>query len=96
MKTLLEKQWNGKELREIVEFNGKKFKIVTGLRNGLNPSKVYLFTDNGLEVILFPADLPVSNWLKSLSYVSPESQRKTYAESLNVMFKQAIKKIYHK
>jgi len=92
MKTLLKPNWNGNEWRESVSHNDKKFKIVTGLKNGNSGNVVYLITDNGLKQILSRNDIPKISM--NTSYVSPESERKVFAETLNLKFKQAIKDLY--
>jgi len=93
MKTLLGPVWNGSELRETVEHGGKKFRIVTGLRNGGQSNYVDLITDIGLKFLIGDSDVKFFNF-KGVSYVSDEKNRKLYAKDMNKTFKEAIKKLY--
>jgi hypothetical protein len=94
VKTKLEANWSGKILSEIVEFNGKTFKIVTGFKNGGGENCTYILNNTGWTSFLDRNDIPSDNYDNGASYVSDETRRKEYSINLNKEFKVAIYKVF--
>jgi len=93
MKTRLKQVWNGRELRETVEFKGERYKIVTGLRNGGGANCVYHWSKtNGWNIFVTREDVDFNS---DVSYVSDETPRKDFAEKLNDELKKAIINIFN-
>ena len=94
VKTKLEANWTGNTLSEVVEFDGKTFKIVTGLKNGGGENCTYILGNTGWSSFLNRNDIPSNSYNNGASYVSSENERKEYAINLNKEFKLAIYKIF--
>jgi len=91
------RNWNGKELRETCLHypdgsTVKRIRIVTGLKNGGSVDGVYVWGDNGWNFLMGRDDLDVV--LPNVSYISAQSDRKTYAEQLNEYLKTAVKNLF--
>ena len=92
MKTKLCKVWNGRELRETVNFKNETYLIVTGLKNGGDSNCVYHWSkSNGWNIFITNTDVGFSS---ETSYVSEENRRKKYAEELNEELKKGIIQIF--
>ena len=98
LKTLVKANWNKTHLTEIVQTPSlRRFRIVTGLRNGNDSSTVSILGDNGWSFLVGNNDLDYAG-LKSrnndASYVSQELTRRKFAEDVNKEFKKTILKIF--
>jgi len=95
----LTKNWNGKDLRQVIKFKDMRFRIVTGLRNGGGEDCVYMLGDTGWKFFICKHDIDTSsmngNRTDRVSYVSDEKERRAYAEELNRLLKLAIVKIFN-
>ena len=87
------KNWNGSELRQIITFKGKRFRIVTGLRNGGGADSANILGANGWAFLFGRDDIDTFDG-SNTSYVSSEPKRKAYAEELNRQLKLAIVDIF--
>ena len=93
--TLLKAEWDGQSLSETVKCDGRRFKIVTGLRNGGGENRVYILGNDGWAYFLNKADVSIEETVcNNASYVSNASERLYWAENLNKVFKKAIAKVF--
>ena len=83
---------NRGNIQEIVEFNGKKFKIVSELRNGGNTLKAEIMDSDGVfQFILGKLDV---NFEYTASYVSNKFEKEADLLTGIDAIKSVIKKIY--
>ena len=93
MKSII-KNWSGTELFETIKYNDKLFRIVTGRYNGGSTDSVEMWTELGWKFVIGKHDIGIPPVVKDVSYVHPEVDRKRYAETLNIRFKDTIKKLF--
>lgn len=79
-------------IREIIEFNGKKFKIIASLRNGRNELEVQIMDSDGVfQLVLGKFDV---NFEYTANYVSDKNRKEAdLLKGINAI-KSVIKKVY--
>jgi hypothetical protein len=83
---------NRGNIQEIIEFNGKKFKISAELRNGGSTLKVEIMDSNGVfQFVLGNLDV---NFEYTASYVSDKFRKEADMNTGIDEMKKVIKKIY--
>jgi hypothetical protein len=83
---------NRGNIQEIIEFNGKKFKISAVLRNGENTLKAEIMDFNGIfEYVLGNLDV---NFEYQASYVSDRNRKEADMNTGIDEMKKVIKKVY--
>ena len=83
---------NRGNIQEIVEFNGKKFKIVSELRNGGNALKAEIMDSDGVFQFVL-GNLDVSFEYQA-SYVSDRNRKEADMLTGIDVIKSVIKKVY--
>ena len=83
---------NRGDIREIIEFNGKKFKIKACLRNGSSELEAQIMDNNGVfQFVLGALDV---GFKFQASYVSNRSIKEADMETGIDKMKALIKKVY--
>ena len=83
---------NRGNIQEIIEFNGKKFKISAELRNGGSTLKAEIMDSNGaFQFVLGNLDV---NFEYTTSYVSGENRKEADMNTGIDEMKKVIKKVY--
>ena len=67
VETKLEANWSGNTLSEVVKFDDKTFKIVTGLRNGGGENTTYILGTTGWANFLNRNDIPTESTKNSIN-----------------------------
>jgi len=88
----LTKNWNGRELREVVKYGEKTLKIVTGLKNGNRSHNVYILGNEGWHNFI-STDETGMTFDNGASYVSDENERLEWAGECNKALKIGIENI---
>ena len=83
---------NRGNIQEIIEFNGKKFKIVSELRNGGNTLKAEIMNSDGVFHFVL-GDLDV-DFNYQASYVSDRNRKEADMLTGIDAIKSVIKKVY--
>jgi len=83
---------NRGNIQEIIEFNNKKFKIISELRNGGSSLKAEIMDSNGVfQFVLGSLDV---DFTFTASYVSRPIQKEADMETSIDAMKKVIKKVY--
>jgi len=92
MKTLIKPNWNNRTLTEVVEQDGKKFKLTCALRNGGGGNYISMLGNEGWARIFDAQEL--SKNVNTASYVSNVEERLEHANIQNAIFKKALKEMF--
>lgn len=91
---LVSSRWNGRIFVEMYKYNGKLFRIITGLENGGGENCVYVWTEHGWKFLMGKYDVEMPLPYKDTSYVSSELERQRYAEKLNQLYRDIIVELF--